>query len=68
MTSLVAAASGIAPDAASRTYFDLARLRSMTHWWHWILLLTICLVLVSWMVYVYRRDSIGLPRGVHHLQ
>ncbi len=48
----------------SRTFYDLARLQSMTQWWHWMLLLVICVGLIIWVVSVYRRDTRELPRGV----
>ncbi len=66
MTILVAAAE-LPRDALSRTYYDLARLHSMTQWWHWMLLLAVCLGLLAWVTFVYRRDSVELPRGLFSL-
>lgn len=49
--------------ASTRTYFDFARLHSMTQWWHWMLLIGICAVVVCWVAVVHYFDSRELPQG-----
>ena len=61
------AAAGLQAAPLSRTYYGLARLQNMTHWWHWMLLLLVCLGILAWVTFVYRRDSSELPRGLRGL-
>jgi len=43
-------------------YHQFARLQSMTAWWHWLILLAVCAVILAWVVIGYRRDSVELSR------
>jgi len=49
---------------ADRTYFQLARLESMTEWWQWLLLIAVCLLVTTLVVVMYVYDSVELPVGV----
>ncbi len=46
------------------TSYRLARLESLTEWWQWLLLAAIVIGLGSFVVWMYRRDSVELPRGL----
>ena len=45
-------------------YYQLARLRSLTEWWHWLVLVAICILIAFYAAYMYLRDSVELPRGL----
>ena len=47
----------------SGIYYQLARLQSLTEWWHWLVLAAICLAVAVYVGFMYRRDSVELPRG-----
>lgn len=51
-------------DASARTYFELARLQSLTEWWQWLLLLVACIAVVGFILYMYVYDSRELSRGL----
>lgn len=51
-------------EAATRTYFTLARLQYMTEWWHWLLLAVAALAAVAFIAVVYWMDSVELRSGV----
>ncbi len=53
--------------AESRTFFDVARLHAMPQWWHWLALVGVCLVIASYLVLLYRRDTVELPKGTRIL-
>ncbi len=44
--------------------YRFSRLQSMSEWWHWLLMATVCLVVASYIIWVYRRDGEDLPRPV----
>jgi hypothetical protein len=48
----------------ARTIFEWSRLDRLTQWWHWLLLVAVCMVLFAYVTRLYRRDSLELPRGV----
>ncbi len=64
---MLLAAADFPNDGPSRTYYEFARLQSMTQWWHWMLLTVVCLAIAGWVVSVYRRDTAELPRGIRIL-
>lgn len=45
-------------------YYQLARLRSLSEWWHWLALAAVCLAVAAYVALMYRRDSVELPRGL----
>ncbi|MCA9262389.1 MAG: VWA domain-containing protein [Planctomycetales bacterium] len=61
-TTSVRLAQPLLAVASERTYFDLARLQTLDQWWHWLLLVGIAISLLWFVVAVYRRDSVELPR------
>lgn len=52
--------------AAQSTAFNfrLARLASLDQWWHWLVLAAACLAIVGYVVWMYRRDTVELPRSL----
>ena len=53
--------------AESRTFYDVSRLHAMTQWWHWLVLAGICFVIASYLVLLYRKDTVELPKGTRIL-
>ncbi|MCA9151327.1 MAG: hypothetical protein KDA92_18575, partial [Planctomycetales bacterium] len=53
--------------AQTRTVIDLMRRHELTEWWHWWLLALACAAVVAYVSWLYRKDSLGLPRGVRLL-
>lgn len=51
----------LAQAAETRTYFELTRLQMLTEWWHWLLLLGGLIGIITYVVWMYRRDSVELP-------
>lgn len=51
-------------DAATRTYFAVARLQYMSEWWHWLLLAGVGLAAAAFIAVVYWLDSVELRPGV----
>jgi hypothetical protein len=49
---------------SSSVYYQLGRLQSLSEWWHWLVLGAACLVVAVFVGYMYRRDSVELPRGL----
>jgi hypothetical protein len=45
-------------------YYQLARLRSLSEWWHWLVLVALCIGIAVYVAYMYLRDSVELPRGL----
>ena len=45
-------------------YYQLGRLRSLSEWWHWLVLVAICIAVALFVAVTYRRDSVELPRGL----
>ena len=44
-------------------FYQFARLQAMSEWWHWLVLLAVCAAILAYVVLLYRRDSVELPRG-----
>jgi hypothetical protein len=51
-------------QAETRTTFEWARLAGFTEWWQKPLLIALCLLVVAFVIYMYRRDSVELRPGV----
>ncbi len=45
-----------------RTYFEISRLSYMEQWWQWPLMLVVAVVVVVFVIGLYRRDTEELPR------
>jgi hypothetical protein len=59
--------NGLAPllaESTTRTFWQSARLQQFTQWWHWMALLAALALLVSYVLRVYRRDSLDLSPGL----
>jgi hypothetical protein len=56
----------LATDTPS-VFYQFARLQTMTEWWHWMLLLGSSAVVLAYVVWVYRRDSVELSPGLSWL-
>ncbi|MEX0977790.1 MAG: hypothetical protein WDZ48_03000, partial [Pirellulales bacterium] len=50
--------------AQIRTTHELARLQSYTERWHYLVLAGVCLAIVAFAAWMYRRDSVELRRGI----
>lgn len=53
----------LAQADASRTYYEVMRLRQLDEWWHWLLLVLGCLVVLFAVSTMYFLDSRQLARG-----
>ncbi len=53
----------IAQTSGSRTFYELTRLRSLDQWWHWLVALLVCGIVLAVVTWMYRMDSRELPRG-----
>jgi hypothetical protein len=51
-------------DAATRTTYEWARWGSFSEWWQKPLLVAVCVAMAAYVLYMYRRDSVELRRGV----
>ncbi len=47
----------------ARTYYRFARAESLTEWWQWLLVLIVCVLIGAYVVTMYFRDTVELPRG-----
>src|SRR4029450_4221056 len=43
-------------------HFKRAGLPALTEWWHWMVLLVLAGVIAAFVVWMYRKDSVGLSR------
>jgi hypothetical protein len=48
-------------------FYQFARLQAMTEWWHWMLLTGLSVAVLVYVVFMYRRDSVELSRGLSWL-
>lgn len=49
---------------AGGVYYQLARQESFSEWWHWLLLATAIVAMVTYVVWMYRKDSVELTTGL----
>jgi hypothetical protein len=47
-------------DGHQRTRYEFSRLQSFSEWWQLPVLLTVCTVVLAFVAYMYRRDSVEL--------
>src|SRR5262245_49284267 len=45
-------------EASANIQYKLARLQSLTEWWHWMVLLALALAIGGFVVWMYRKDSV----------
>src|SRR5688572_5738182 len=41
-------------------YYQLARVQSLTEWWHWLVLGLLCLLIGGYVIFMYVKDSVEL--------
>ncbi|HMC10616.1 MAG TPA: hypothetical protein VKH44_04975, partial [Pirellulaceae bacterium] len=53
-------------EASATIHYKLARLQTFTQgdWWHWLVLVALALAVSTFVVWMYRKDSVELPRGL----
>jgi len=51
-------------ENTSRTYYRFARFQAMSEWWHWLVLIAVCAIALTYVVVMYWRDGVELRRGV----
>jgi hypothetical protein len=53
-------------DASATIHYKLARLQAFAQgqWWHWLALAAIVIGVTTFAVWMYRKDSVELPRGL----
>jgi hypothetical protein len=44
--------------------YRFARVGALTEWWHWLLLAGVCGAIAAFVIWMYRRDSVELPRSL----
>ena len=42
-------------------YYQLARIQSLTEWWHWLVLGLLCLLIGGYVIFMYVKDGVELP-------
>lgn len=47
-----------------RVFYQWLRIEQLDQWWHWLLLLLSCVLILSFVFYWYRRDSVEHARPV----
>ena len=50
-----------ATTGESGVYYQLARIHSLTEWWHWLVLGLLCLLIGGYVIFMYMKDSVELP-------
>lgn len=50
--------------SGTRTFLEFSRWHQMTQWSHWMLLTVVCIVIVGYVSWLYRRDFVELQPGV----
>ncbi len=50
--------------AQTRTTYEFSRLQAYTERWHYLVLAVVARAIVAYAVWMYRRDSVELPRWV----
>ncbi|MDE0735565.1 MAG: hypothetical protein OSB47_07070, partial [Pirellulaceae bacterium] len=63
MMTNVAASSQLLWAQTQQTYHQFTRLQSLSEGWHWLLLVGICSLIMTFVILMYRRDCVELPRG-----
>ncbi len=53
-----------AGEALTRTRYELARVQAFTEWWQMPLLVLVCVLVLAYVAYLYRRDSVELKPGI----
>jgi hypothetical protein len=59
-----AASAGSAAEALTRTRYEFSRVQSFSEWWQMPLLVLVCVMVLLFVAYMYRRDSVELRPGM----
>jgi hypothetical protein len=51
-------------EGAANIHYQFARVQALSEWWHWLILLALVAAIAGYVVWMYRRDSVELPRGL----
>ena len=51
-------------EPTTRTHYDITRLQSFTEWWQLPLLVLACILVLAFVAFMYRRDSVELKPGI----
>ena len=53
-------------EASATIHYKLSRLQTLIEsgWWHWLALLVAVIAVSAFVVWMYRKDSVELPRGL----
>lgn len=57
-------AQPVLAQAPADIYYQFARMGSLSEWWHWLVLLAVCAAIAAYVAWMYRKDSVELPRGL----
>ena len=59
-------AIAVVAEASPIIHYKLARLQAVTEsgWWHWLALVVAVLAVLAFVLWMYRKDSVELPRGL----
>ena len=63
MINPLAASSRFLWAQTEQTYHQFTRVQSLSEGWHWLLLVAICALILTFVITMYRRDSVELPVG-----
>ena len=58
---------GLITDTGSRTYFEFSRMQTMEQWWQWPLFFLLGILIILFVVALYRRDTEDLGRPLRWL-
>ncbi len=58
------APSPVLAESSATIYYQFARLQLLSEWWHWLVLIATCLAIAAYVGWMYRKDSVELPRGL----
>lgn len=58
------ALSLVLAESSANIHYQFARLQALSEWWHWLVLIGLCLAIAVYVAWMYRKDSVELPRGL----
>ena len=51
-------------EQTAGTFHQFARLQALSQWWHWLVLAILCAAVLGYVLAMYRKDGVELPRGL----
>jgi hypothetical protein len=51
-------------EGSANIYYQFSRLKSFSEWWQPLLLVAVCIAIGAYVAWMYRKDSVELPRGL----